>query len=627
MRRVRPAGQETELIPRATLFGNPDRLSPTVSPDGSQVAFVAPVDGVMNLWVGPADDLAEAAPSTFDGDRGIRNYFWAYDGRHLLYLQDRGGDENWRLYGVALDTREVRDFTPFDGVQAQVLAVRQGFPHEIIVALNLTDRRRHDTYRLDLRTGELHELDENPGFSKWIVDSALVVRGATRFRPDARMEVLVRDSPDDEWRVVLTVEPEEATQSEVLGFTGDNAALYMLTAKDAETTRLMRLDLWSGQLEVVVEDDRHDIDHRCEVAGVTVHPHTQQVQMVALATDRVRRVILDPEITSDVSFLEQLAPGALRLESRDAADARWIVSFIRDDGPITYYLYDRSSRSARFLFHHRSDLARCQLAAMEPIAFRARDGLEISGYATFPVGLPRRNLPTVLRVHGGPWYRDAWGLNTEVQWLANRGYLVIQVNYRGSTGYGKQFLAAGDGEWGRKMLDDLLDAVDWAVSEGFADPDRVGIFGLSYGGYAALCAAAFSPDVFRCAVDICGAANLATMLASFPPYWANTGLRHFERSIGKLDRDAEQIWERSPLSKADQIRIPLLVAQGANDPRVTQAESEQIVNAARANGVECEYLLFPDEGHGFVKPQNRERFYAAAERFLAQHLGGRAEAP
>ena len=591
------------------------------------MAFVAPVHDVMNVWVGPVDDPARAAPATFDRDRGIRTYFWAYDGRHLLYLQDQGGNENWRLYGVALDTREVRDFTPFDGVQAQVLAVRQEFPHEIIVGLNLIDRRRHDPYRLDLRTGELEKLDENPGFNKWIVDRALVVRGATRFRPDAGMEVLARDNPEAEWRVALALEAEDATQSEVLGFTGDNAALYMLSAKEADTTRLLRLDLASGQLQVIVDSDRYDIDDRYEVTGVTVQPHTQQVQMVTFATDRVKRVILDPEISSDISFLDSLAPGALQLTSRDAADTRWVVSFIRDDGPIAYYLYDRTSRSARFLFHHRPDLANRQLAAMEPIAFRARDGLEISGYATFPMGVPRRNLPTVLLVHGGPWFRDVWGLNTEVQWLANRGYLVIQVNYRGSTGYGKRFVAAGDGEWGRKMLDDLLDAVDWAVSEGIADPDRVGIFGLSYGGYAALCAAAFSPDVFRCAVDICGAANLTTMLASFPPYWANTGLRHFERSIGRLDRDAAQLWERSPLSKADQIRIPLLVAQGANDPRVTQAESEQIVNAARANGVECEYLVFPDEGHGFVKPQNRERFYAAAERFLAQHLGGRAEAP
>jgi dipeptidyl aminopeptidase/acylaminoacyl peptidase len=300
------------------------------------------------------------------------------------------------------------------------------------------------------------------------------------------------------------------------------------------------------------------------------------------------------------------------------------VGFTNDTGPIPYFAYDRRTKEARLLFEHRPSLRRYELAAMEPFSYEARDGLAIHGYLTFPVGEPRARLPTVLVVHGGPWARDEWGFQPETQWLANRGYLCVQVNFRGSTGYGKAFVNAGDREWGAKMHDDLVDAVASVVDRGLADPARVAIYGGSYGGYAALVGAAFTPELFRAAIDVVGPSNLETLIRSIPPYWAPL-IAQFHTRVGNPDTESEFLWSRSPLSRVKDIKVPLLIAQGANDPRVKQAESEQIVAALTEAGIDHEYLLFPDEGHGFAKPENRLRFYAAAERFLARHLGGRAE--
>jgi dipeptidyl aminopeptidase/acylaminoacyl peptidase len=335
-------------------------------------------------------------------------------------------------------------------------------------------------------------------------------------------------------------------------------------------------------------------------------------------------VVLDPAIAADLEAIRALHPGDPVIEDADEADATWLISFTHDAGPVQYFAYDRVSRRGSFLFDLRPALSRYELAAMEPFSFTARDGLTIHGYATFPRGSGRSGLPMVLNVHGGPWARDTWGPGAEPQWLANRGYLCLQVNYRGSTGYGKAFLNAGDREWGGKMQDDLTDAVAYAVGEGWADPSRVAIYGGSYGGYAALAGAAFTPDLYRCAVDIVGPSSLKTLIETIPPYWIPM-ISQFHRRVGNPATDEQFLWSRSPLSRAGSIRIPLLIAQGAHDPRVKQAESEQIVGALERAGIEHEYLLFPDEGHGFAKPENRLRFYAAAEFFLARHLGGRAE--
>jgi dipeptidyl aminopeptidase/acylaminoacyl peptidase len=612
-----------DLIPRSVLFGNPERTSPRMSHDGSQLGWIAPRDGVLNVWVAPIGesdgvDWAAARAVTDDTDRGVRVFGWAWDGRHLLYVQDVGGDENWRLYDVDLVTGERRDLTPFEKIHAQIIGSSKRRPTEVLVGINADNPQLHDVYRLDLVTGNLVKEIENPGYAGWLADEDLVVRCALAPLPDGSLDVLVRDSASADWRTLLTIPAEDVTSSDVVSFSGDGRSLVMISAAGADTGRLTRVDLATGATTVLAEDPEAD------VAGAVLDPDTRDPQIVMILKDRMTYAVLDPSVEDDLKAIHGLHPGDPMFLGRDEADQTWLVGFTVDAGSITFYMYDRPSKSGRLLFEARPALSSYTLAAMEPFSFMARDGLEIHGYVTFPPGQGRSSLPAVLDVHGGPQVRDSWGYNPEAQWFANRGYLCVQVNYRGSTGYGKAFVAAGDREWGGKMHDDLIDAVSYVTGQGWADPSRVAIYGGSYGGYAALVGAAFTPGVFRCAVDIVGPSNLKTLLETIPPYWAPM-IAQLYRRVGNPETDAEFLWSRSPLSRARDIRIPLLIAQGANDPRVKQAESEQIVAALTEAGIEHEYLLFPDEGHGFAKPENRIRFYTAAERFLARYLGGRYE--
>jgi dipeptidyl aminopeptidase/acylaminoacyl peptidase len=614
-----------ELIPREVLFGNPERISPAISPDGTRLGWIAPRDGVLNVWVAPIADSGvdwdSAAVVTDDTDRGIRFFSWAKDGRHLLYIQDTGGDENWRLYDVDMETMARRDLTPFDGIQARVIAVRKSHRDEVLVAVNRDNPQLHDVYRLSLTTGELVKEIENPGYAGWIADEDMVVRGTLRPLPDGGFDLLVRDGAEAQWRTLLTITADDAPASDALSFSGDGTSLLVISSIGADTGRLAKIGLdpeTAGEEEVLLEDPDAD------VSGALLHPDTREPQIVQVLKDRTEYHVLDPAVEADFKAIRALHPGDPQITGRDEADATWLVAFTNDTSGVQYFAYDRESRAGSFLFEARPGLSRYELARMQPFSFAARDGLRVHGYVTFPPGAGRSALPAVLDVHGGPQARDVWGWNPEAQWLANRGYLCVQVNYRGSTGYGKAFVTAGDREWGGKMHDDLLDAVRYVVDQGWADPERVAIYGGSYGGYAALAGAAFTPDVFRCAVDIVGPSNLKTLLESIPPYWKPLAAQVYKR-VGNPETDAEFLWSRSPLSRAKDIRIPLLIAQGANDPRVKQAESEQIVAALAEAGIDHEYLLFPDEGHGFAKPENRLKFYAAAERFLAKHLGGRFE--
>jgi dipeptidyl aminopeptidase/acylaminoacyl peptidase len=612
-----------ELIPREVLFGNPERLSPRVSPDGTRLAWIAPHQGVLNVWIAPTSaeagvDWAAAQVVTDDTDRGIRMFAWAHDGRHLLYLQDTGGDENWRLHDADLETMQRRDLTPFDGVQARLVAMERKFPTEVLIGLNRDNAELHDVYRLDLVTGELAKEVENPGFIGWIADAQLTVRAAAAPRPDGGIVLLVRDTADGQWRELLTIPADDALTSDAIAFSEDGSSLLGTSSVGANTGRLVRIDVTTGAQEVLAADPEAD------VSGVRLHPDTREPQIVTFEKDRSEYVVLDPSVADDLAAIRALHRGDPMFAGHDDADATWLVGFTNDSGAVPFFAYDRASKSGRFLFEHQPALSRYELAPMEPFSFTSRDGLTVHGYATFPPGADRSGLPTVLNVHGGPWARDAWGFDPEAQWLANRGYLCVQVNYRGSTGYGKAFVNAGDREWGGKMQDDLTDAVGYVTGQGWADPARVAIYGGSYGGYAALAGATFTPGLFCCAVDIVGPSNLKTLIETIPPYWAPM-IAQFHRRVGDPAKDADFLWSRSPLSRVRDIRIPLLIAQGANDPRVKQAESEQIVAALTEAGIDHEYLLFPDEGHGFAKPQNRLRFYAAAERFLARYLGGRAE--
>jgi len=614
---------EVELIPRRVLFGNPDDAKPRLSPDGTRLAWIAPYHGVLNVWVSSvtaADGLERDAARvvTEDTDRGVRTFGWAHDGRRLLYVQDTGGDENWHLHDVDLETMQRRDLTPFDGVRASIVAADRKFPTEILIGLNRDNPKLHDVYRVDLVTGGLTLEVKNPGLVGWVADQQLVVRGAVKPRPDGGRVLLVRDAADAPWRPLLTVAGDDAPGSRLIAFSEDGASVLAVSSVGAETSRLVRLDVATGAAEVLAADPEAD------VGGVRLKRATREPQIVVFQRERSDYLTLDPSVADDLAAIRALHPGDPVFAGSDDADATWLVAFTNDSGPVPYFIYDRASKAGRLLFTSRPELSRYQLAPMEPFSFTARDGLEIHGFLTFPPGAERSGLPAVLLVHGGPWARDTWGFSQRAQWLANRGYVCIQVNYRGSTGYGKAFVNAADREWGGKMHDDLVDAVAFVTGAGWADPARIAIFGGSYGGYAALVGAAFTPGVFCCAVDMCGPSSLKTLIETVPPYWAPE-IARFHRRVGDPEQDAEFLWSRSPLSRVGDIRIPLLIAQGANDPRVKQAESEQIVAALERAGVEHEYLLFPDEGHGFAKPENQLRFSAAAERFLARHLGGRVE--
>lgn len=617
---TRTSGAQPPIIPREILFGNPAAASPEVSPDGTMLAYLAPVNNVLNVWVrtiGRNDDR----PVTSDTDRGIRNFFWAFDSTAVLYLQDKGGDENWRLYATNLASGTTRDYTPFEKIQVRIIDRDKHFPDTLVLGMNRDDPRYHDAYELSLATGELKLVAKNPGnVTDWVCDTQLRVRACLTSEADASVRLLAGEfgTPPPAWKELVRWDTQDSLSSGPIAFTKDGTALYVLDARGRDAARLVRMDISTGKTHAITGDPHYDI------SSVMIDPETYTVQAVTFTKARTEWKILDPGIKDDFRRLSKLDRGDLVFIGRDNSDTRWTIGFVNDTGPAAYYVYDRKAKKADFLFYSRPDLRNYTLAPMEPVEFKARDGLLLHGYITFPPATDRRRLPMVLNVHGGPWARDTWGYDPEAQWLANRGYACLQVNYRGSTGYGKAFLNRGNKEWGGKMHDDLIDAVRWAGKKGYSDPSRIAIYGGSYGGYAALVGAAFTPDIFRCAVDIVGPSNLLTFIRTIPPYW-QTALADFYKRVGNPDTEQDFLRSRSPLFKASGIKIPLLIAQGANDPRVNRQESEQIVAALEANGIEHEYLLFPDEGHGFAKPANRLKFYAAAEKFLARYLGGKTE--
>lgn len=617
------------LIPREVLFGNPERASPRLAPDGSALAFLAPLDGVLNLWV---RDLASGVerPVTRDPGRGVQAFAWAEDDRHLLYVQDRNGDENWRLYALApgepgADGNEVsaRDLTPREGVQARLLAVEARAPHEVLVALNERDPELHDVYRIDLRSGARTLVAQNDlGAIGWHVDHALRVRLALLQDPAGGLRLLHRRDDAGPWRESLSWDQEDAFGTAPLAFAGDDETVYLTSSLGADTSGLVAWRSGTGQCETLARDPRADLSR------VLFHPATHKAEAVAFTHERERWTFLDPAVGADFARLGALMDGDWDVVSRDRHDRGWVASCVGDRAAAAYFLYDRQAtrddRPAAFLFSTRPRLEPYTLAEMRPVRVTARDGLEIHGYLTLPPGENPRQLPAVLNVHGGPWARDCWGYDAEAQWLANRGYACLQLNYRGSSGYGKRFLNAANRDWGGAMQDDLTDGLRWLVEQGIADPRRFAIYGGSYGGYAVLRGMTSTPELFACGVDIVGPSNLVTFLESIPPYWKPMRAL-FDRHVGHPERDAQALRASSPLYQVDRIRAPLLIAQGANDPRVKREESLQIVDALRAAGKEVRYLEFADEGHGFVRPPNRLRFYAEAERFLAEHLGGRVE--
>jgi dipeptidyl aminopeptidase/acylaminoacyl peptidase len=616
------------LIPREALFGNPEKTAGRISPDGKWLSWIAPRDGVLNIWVAPAADIAKARPVTAEKERPIRNYFWTPDSKQLLYINDKGGDENFLLYGVDVASGQERKLTPFEKTRVQILGVSPLVQDRILVGINNRDTKWHDVHSLDLATGKLSPvLTNSGGYAGFLADQNLVVRGATKARADGGSDYyrVVDNKVDAEPTETIALEDSMTTQP--AGYTADGKTLYWIDSRGRNTAALIAQDVESGAKTIVAENAKADI------GGAMAHPRTGQVEAYAVDYLRNEWTPVGDAVRGDLAFLRGKLQGDLSVTSRTDADDKWIVAASSASKPSVSWLYDRKAKSLTKLFETRPALSGMPLTEMHPVEIRSRDGKTLVSYLTLPPGSdpdgdgkPSAAVPMVLLVHGGPWGRDSYGYNGYHQWLANRGYAVLSTNFRASTGFGKDFISAGDLQWGRKMHDDLIDAVDWAVARGVTSPDKVAIMGGSYGGYATLAGLTFTPDKFACGVDIVGPSNLQTLLKTIPPYWEAIKTQFYKRMGDPTTEEGRKLLdERSPLFNADKIKRPLLIGQGANDPRVNVAESDQIVAAMKAKSIPVTYVVFPDEGHGFARPVNSIAFNAMTENFLQACLNGRAE--
>ena len=627
-----PSSKESLLIPRRVLFSNPQKASARISPNGKWLSFLAPVDGILNVWVARIADVGQAKPITSDTTRDIRGHSWAYTGEHILYSQDKEGDENWHIYATTVATGETKDLTPLENVHATIQNVSRKFPNELLIGLNDRIPQLHDIYRVDILTGERALVQQNEGVVAYVTDEDFQIRFAFNFTPEGGQLLLKpktagETGADAEWEEFIQTGPEDAMTTGPVGFDKTGQVLYLQDSRNRDTGGLFAVNLKTGETTLIAEDPRAD------VGEVLAHPTEKTIQAVGFTYARREWKILDESIRADLDYLATVEDGELIVTSRTTDDTLWTVAFLLDDGPLKYYLYDREKKSTRFLFSSRDDLEQYHLVKMHSPIIKSRDGLNLVSYLSLPAGSdsegdgrPDKPLPLVLDVHGGPWARDGWGFDSTHQRLANRGYAVLNVNYRGSTGFGKNFTNAANGEWSGKMHDDLLDAVDWAVEQGIAQRDKVAIMGGSYGGYATLVGMTYTPEVFACGVDIVGPSSLVTLLENVPDYWIPL-MPIMKVRVGDVDTDAgkAELLKRSPLTKVHEIIRPLLIGQGANDPRVTQIEADQIVEAMTAKKIPVTYVLYPDEGHGFSGENNRMSFNAVTEAFLAKHLGGAFE--
>jgi dipeptidyl aminopeptidase/acylaminoacyl peptidase len=623
-----PEMTQPDLISRAALFGNPERTQARISPKGDYISYLAPRDGYLNVFVAATgSDLTQATPITNDAKRGIRQHFWAKNGTHILFLQDEGGDENWRLYSVDVKTGEKKDLTPLKGVQAQVIGMSAREPDAVLVGLNDRDSAWHDVYKINVVTGRRALVERNnEEFTGFVADQDNILRLATKNLPDGKVEFWSFNL-QGRWSKLMEAPFEDSLTTVPLSFEGDGKHFLMFDSVGRDKAALVRVDAATGNKTPIGEHPKAD------VSDVWIDPQNFTAEAFAGDYLKTEWTALNDEAKADLEFLRTNLRGEANVVDRTGDDSKWIVV---DDGPQTpptSYLYDRTAKTITKLFEQRPALAKAPLAAMIPVEIKSSDGLDLVSYLTLPPGTdldnnsrPDKPLPLVLNVHGGPWARDSYGLDPEHQWLANRGYAVLSVNFRGSTGFGKAFVNAGNREWAGKMHDDLIDAVNWAVKDGVTTQDKVAIYGGSYGGYATLVGLTKTPETFACGVSIVGPSNLKTLFDSIPAYWESFRNELYLRVGDPRTPEGEKMLaERSPLNFADKIVRPLLVAQGANDPRVKQAESDQIVAAMKAKSIPVTYVLYPDEGHGFGRPQNRMSFYAISEAFLSKCLGGRYE--
>jgi dipeptidyl aminopeptidase/acylaminoacyl peptidase len=621
--------QLPSLIDREIFFGDPKVSGAQISPDGRFITFLRPFKNVRNIWIKQrSQTFDQARPLTADTLRPIGGYFWSRDSRYVLYAQDKGGDENFRIYEVdpaatGIPVPPAKDLTPLEKVRAAIYDVPRSTPNEIIIGLNDRDPALHDVYRLNLKTGERKLLWKNvENVAGWVTDLKGDLRLGIRQTSDGGTEILKIDGK--KLTSIYSVNADES--ADPVRFTPDGNAFYLETnkGKELDLSQLELYDLKRTTTSLVEKDPENQVDF----GDALFSDVTNELLATTYRGDTLRVYPKQKRFADDYARLRKALPhGELHIMSETADEQTWVTAVTSDVNPGSVYIFDRKTGKAEFLYASRPDLPSDKLVSMKPVHYTARDGLNIPGYLTVPRGIPTAMLPTVLFIHGGPWARDEWGYDPVAQFLANRGYAVLQPNYRGSTGYGKKFLNAGNRQWGTgSMQNDISDCVCFLIKQGIADPKRVAIAGGSYGGFATLAGLAFTPDLYAAGFDIVGPSNIITLLNSIPPYWEPMK-RTFAIRVGDKDNptDRKMLVAQSPLFSASNIKAPLFVVQGANDPRVKKAESDQIVAALRDLGRKVEYMVAPDEGHGYSGLENRIAMYAAMEKFLAANLGGRCQ--
>ncbi|HHE55819.1 MAG TPA: S9 family peptidase [Caldithrix abyssi] len=603
------------LIPMEDFFRNPTKTSFKLSPNGDYIAFLQPWKNRLNVHVQKIGE-EKVTRITSAENRDIAGFAWANDQR-IIYVQDKAGDENFKLYAVNIDGTNPSVLTPFEKVRVGLIDDLEDDPDYMIIQMNKRDPRVFDAYRININTGEMKIIAQNPGnIAQWITDWQGNIRLATT-TDGVNTSLLYRKDEKSPFKVILTTSFKETMQPLFFSF-DDSNVIYAKSNLNRDKEALVKFDLTNArETEVIYKHPEVD------VAGVMYSKKRKVVTGASYITDRQRYVFFDDQRRQLQTELEQLLPDyQVLVVDFNKNEDKCLVRTYSDKTRGSYYLYDLTSKKLTKLTDVSPWLKEEYMAEMQPITFKARDGLTIHGYLTLPKGVEPKNLPVVVNPHGGPWARDVWGFNPEVQFLANRGYAVLQINFRGSTGYGRHFWEISFKQWGKKMQDDITDGVKWLIEQGIADPKRIAIYGGSYGGYATLAGLAFTPDLYACGVDYVGVSNLFTFLNTIPPYW-KPYLDMFHEMVGDPKKDSLLLAEASPVLHADKIKAPLFIAQGANDPRVNKAESDQMVEALRKRGVEVEYLVKENEGHGFRNEENRFDFYRAMEKFLAEHIGGR----
>ncbi len=615
------------LVDREVFFGNPDRAMVNISPDGKYVAYLAPFEDVMNVWVADINNIENAKVITNSKNKGIKGYVWSYDSAHILYMKDENGDENWRLYSIDVKKLKKKLLTPSSGIRSDIVKLSKKNTHEALITLNQRSREIFDVYKVNLLTGKLELVYENnKSFFSFFADDDLNLRAAYKLLPNGTGEIHhFKNSAKNETEIAYVIDYEDMQSSHPRHISDDGRYLYINDSKEINTAALKKLDLKTKEITLIYENELVDIE------GIFYSRKDDKVLAINVEYDRPSWVFLNAELEEDFKFLNSHNPNFIRNISMSLDQNYWIVLFNRDNGPGEYYYYDRRAKKLSFLFVNNQDLLEHKFAMMHPKIIKARDSMELTAYLTVPRwlddgnGNPKYPTPFVLLVHGGPNARDYWGFNSVHQWLANRGYSVLSINYRGSSGFGKFYLNSGNGQWSRAMQDDLEDAAMWAVKNNIAIEDKMAIMGGSYGGYATLVAMTKTPKLFAAGIDIVGPSNLITLVETTPPYW-KPFMASLIKKLGAstaTERGKEFLRRASPLSYAEKVENPLMIVHGKNDQRVKQDESDQFVNKLKENNIPVHYIIYTDEGHGLSKAINRLSMYDQAERFLSIYVGGR----